>query len=498
MEAHLILESRLESIEAATDFTWRWCANLGLDHEEASQMSLAVDEILTDVLIHAYREQKGYAEIWYQYSLSELEIIIQEKGEPFDPERYRYDSQQASEKGDFEGAGLEIVRKVTDRFHFLNRGNEGKEFRLVKQFKSRHIEEIEQKKAGEAEEEKDTTVDQKYELRPVKEEDSGHVSRLIYRCYGYDYSKEDLYFPSRVERALRHENKFGVMVRTKDEIPVGYFAVIKNRDSQIGEVGEAVVIKQHRGQGLMKRMLNELIEMSQEKGLVGLYGKAMTVHTISQKVNAKFGFSSTAFIIAKSPRFYRKTSGGSDREAIGAILDFRVLAPEWNVSVYLPKLYESVLRDIYSQFDKKPVFKKLAEKPQKLEKETQLDLSFNYESNNALIIVREYGDRFERKCLQMFKSLEALKLGAIFIDLPLQNEWIDPAVEWLREQGYIFCGLMPLFHHEKDHLRMQKINLSIDFDTLETYSETAAALKELIREEYHELQKEQSEPEGRA
>jgi len=139
MEAHIYIEARLGILGSVTDFTYKWCVNMGLDQTDAARMALAVDEILTDILLYAFRDETGYVEIWYQYTFSEIEIIIQEMGEPFDPGRHPYSAEKAIHENDFEGACLEVVRKMTDHFLFLNRGKDGKEFRLVKRFASLDI-----------------------------------------------------------------------------------------------------------------------------------------------------------------------------------------------------------------------------------------------------------------------------------------------------------------------------------------------------------------------
>ncbi len=486
MEAHLYLEAKIEMIGSATDFTYKWCVNMGLDVGKAAQLTLAVDEILTDIILHAYSDTSGYVEIWYQYSFSELEIIVQETGEPFDPEQHAYSPEKAISRGDFEGAGREIARKMTDHFIFLNRGKDGKEFRLVKKLDKSHIRDLIKEETTEG---RENGVADTYLLTPATSEDAEDIARLIYQCYDYSYGKEDLYFPKRIEMAIRHGYKFGTIVRTSRGGPAGYFAVIRNSDSLIGEVGEAVVAPPHRKRGLMKRMLNKLIEMSRQKGLLGLYGMALTVHTISQKANEKFNFKSTALLLARSSRSIYKGIREDYPQPISMVMDFLPLTKKWNTPVFLPRSYSDIMKELYIQFENHPGFKDLPDQIEKADISTELSLEIYYEANSALIIVRKLGNTFEGSCLSMFRSLEELKLTSIYIDIPLNHPGVDPSVEWLRENGFIFAGLMPFFHKERDYVRMQKINTELDFALIETHSEMAGKLKETISSEFHALHK---------
>jgi hypothetical protein len=90
----------------------------------------------------------------------------------------------------------------------------------------------------------------------------------------------------------------------------------------------------------------------------------------------------------------------------------------------------------------------------------------------------------------MFRSIEELNLATIYIDLPLGRGKIDVHVDYLKENGFIMAGLMPLFHEESDYLRMQKLMVDIEFEDIQTYSDVAGLIKERVKQEYDENRKE--------
>jgi len=483
MDAYLYMEAHLEAIEPVTDFTYKWCTNMGMESDEAARFSLATDELLTDMILFAYPDELGYIEIWYRYSVPQLEIIIQDSGEPFDPDHNRYSRDKAISEGHFEGAGLEIVRNMTEHFLFLNRGKEGKEFRLSKQLSEQRFTDLETEKGVESEEAK------AYQIDRVAKEDAEDIAKLIYRSYGYSYVKEDVYFPKQNRLAIERGKKFGVLARTDKGRPVGYLVVIKSGDSMVGEVGEAVVSPAHRRKGLMTRMLKELISISQKRGLRGLYGLALTTHEISQKANQAFGFTSVALPVAVTKGSRDRAARADHPQPISLLVDFLPLTKTWNRPLYLPAKYESILNRLYEQFDTVPASVPPEGHGFSDEGKTDMELKFTYRNNTAFLTVKRLGSTFRISAKSMLRSLNEVNLNAIFIDLPLQEPSIDEAVEFLNSNGFIFSGLMPMAHQQQDYFRMQKIMVPIDFDLIQTYSETAGLLKELIRKEYHELQK---------
>jgi len=493
MEAHLLLEAKLEMIGSVTDFTYKWCVNMGLDQQSAARMSLSVDELLTNIVLYAFKDEKGYVEIWYQYSPSEIELIIQEKGEPFDPEKYSYDPDKALAENDFKGASLETVRQMSDDFLFLNRGKDGKEYRLIKKFRFPHILDLlpENYDFKEDEEEDESDSEQNFLVTPVISEDAEDIAKLIYRSYSYSYPKEDLYFPQRIETAIRNEYKYGTIVRTESGRPVGYFAVVKSTDSMIGEVTEAVVSPAYRNRGLMKKMMLNLIEMSRQRGLSGLFGMALTNHVFSQKVNSKYGFKSAAMIISKTGERIFKGMEKSYLDMVSVVLDFLPLTRQWMRPPVLPEAYASLLTEIYDQFDDPRPTASDEQPASSRKKKTDMQLSINYESQSALITVKTYGATFEESCIRMLKSTEEITLTSLYIDLPMNDTYIDSAISLVKENGFILSGMMPFFHQEQDYLRMQKIYNSVNFNEIETFTDIAGKLKKVIQNEYIELQKNQ-------
>lgn len=490
MEAHLNLQRKTDLIGSATDFTYKWCINIGMNAENSAALSLTVDELLTYITQYANENQGGNIEIWYTYQISEIEIVIKDQDGKNNTllHSYGYIKNKADQNDDLKEMKIKIARKLTDKLIFLNKGKDGKEFRVVKELKTTHIESIMRRKNLSESFNVMPDSKQDYILTPATPEDAEDISKLIYRTYDYSYFKDDLYFPTRVEMALKNDLKFGVIARTANNKPAGYFAVIKKENSLIGEVGEAVVSPDHRKRGLMKKMLFNLIHTSRDNGLIGLYGTAVAVHLISQKVNRKFGFISTAIILGEVPAYVFRHMDNTLKNPLSVILDYLPLTDARDDKVFLPDCYREKLVGLYSQFKKPPEILKLPGKINRGQRKTDLHLKLKYDSNTALVIVKKYGNTFKESVDGLLLSLRYLKLNSIYIDLPLNDPWIDPATEYLKKKHFILAGIMPMFHNETDHLRMQKINTEINFTKVRVLVDEAIKLKETLKKEYYDIQ----------
>jgi len=481
MEVQLTLTNDPTIIEPVSDFVYKYSIRAGLDQKKAKELSLAVNEILTDVVLFAFEPgETATFEMNIISSLNEIEVIIHELGEPFDPDRHIYSPEKAKNELNFDGAGFYLVRNITDEFYYFFKGKAGKEFRIIKKIEHPHITELLEEETLKKEPEKAVS----YTIAPVTEEDAEDISKLIYRSYGYTYPKEEMYYPKKIQQALKEGKKFGVIVRTDKGDAVGYFAVIYSTDSNIGEVGEVVVSPKHRGKGLMKMMMKALIDMAKVKGLLGLFGEAVTVHTVSQKVNAKYGFKSTALVLGFFPP--AKYKGFQHKEQrVSVVIDFLPLKERKTVQVYPPREYSRILKQIYQNLGIKMLSKKI-EKIE-LDDKSHLSLVLNHKFKNGVIVVRKYGKDFLERIKNKTDTLLKKDIKGIYIDLPLENPYTKTVVPELKKIGFIFSGLMPLFHREKDFLRMQLINEDIDFREIKVFSETAKKIKKKVYREYREL-----------
>ncbi len=477
MDTTLKLKSDLRIIEPVTDFSYKFGLNAGLTKEEATKLALAIDELVTDIVLFAYKNEKGEFEISFNLTDDSIEIIVHELGEPFDPNKHKYDVKKVIEKNDFEGAGLRLIENLVDNFLFINKGAGGKEFRIVKNIKFPHITELFTHEEMQVEPAKAVS----YTLSRVTPKDAEDISKLIYRVYGYTYPKEEMYYPEKIRRILEKGEKYAVIVRTDKGEAVGYFAIIRSTDSKIGEVGEAVVSREHRGKGIMTMMMKALIDIAKEKGLLGLFGEAVTVHTVSQRVNAKYGFKTTALLVGFFPHVeYKGFETGQQR--ISVVIDFLPLTERNDLEIYIPKRYKKIIKEIYKNMGINIKDKRVTDFTVKEKTIIQMNISFKY--GQAVLVVKSFGNDFIHRVQEKVKTLKKKGIKAVYIDLPVENAGTKIFTDQLFDLGFVFAGIMPLFHHQKDYLRMQMVFEDINFKYINVYSDMAHKIKNKVSREF--------------
>jgi anti-sigma regulatory factor (Ser/Thr protein kinase)/N-acetylglutamate synthase-like GNAT family acetyltransferase len=485
MDIQFHISTDEQAINPICDFTYRWCLNCGLSEQEATKFTIAVSELITDIILFAYPDKsQGFFDLTFRQRLSDIELIASEIGEPFDPDKHRYNAQEAIEKGNFEGAGLRIIRRFTDDFLFINRGKEGKEFRLQKAVDIHEIDELlELSRSQKPEEPEDTATKIPYKINQIAPSDAEDIAKLIYRTYEYSYTKEDLYFPKKIEQTLTGKEKLGVITRSDKGEALGYFAILKKSDSNIAEVGEAVVSPRYRKQGIMSGMMEHLIKVAREHHFDALFGKAVTIHPVSQRVNQKFGFISTGLMLLETQNVIFKGFDEDYPQPVSVVIDVLSLNRTTSKEVYLPKKYRDILLETYNQLDI-PITPKQHDYYEMAEK-SDAELAINYADSTALIIVKKYGPDFRSVLREMLYSLiKQEDLNAIYLDLPLENSATPAQLGQLKDLGFFYCGLAPYFHSESDYLRLQKICIPFDFDLVDVHSEFAQQLKSFIIDEY--------------
>ena len=491
MDFQIRLQNDPGAIGPTADFAYKWAVNAGLAPERALGLSLAVTEVVTDVIRFAFPHDEETFDITFRRDISTAEVIISEQGEPFDPARYNFDATRARERGDFDGAGFAVMRHFVDDFAFLNKGRQGKEFRLVQEIKAKHVSELLRHEPQDAK--PGAASDPVYELLPITPDDAGDVAKLIYRTYGYTYAKEELYYPEKIRRALRHGEKFGVIARTASGRAAGMFAVLRSTDSDIGEVGEAVVDADHRRRGLMTRMLEQLIEEARAQGLSAVFGEAVTVHDISQRVNEHFLMESTALLLGVFPaqRFHGLVRDYP--QPISVVIELRPLVPYDTVQPFLPLPYTKILTDIYSALGARVEVPDREPSTPEPGSTSTIDTRISYRFRHAGLVAETIGSDLVEQAQQTLHDIDD-DMIVLMVDLPLDDPHTPHAAHELREAGFVFSGLMPRFHHGRDYLRLQKPLVELDFDHIIVHSDLAHQLKDLIASELEERTSEQPVP----
>lgn len=127
MTERIELEGTVDALGPAAAFVERWAEEAGLGPKAAYGLQLAVDELVTNVVTHAYAERGRTGPVILEAEIepAQLRIVLEDTGEPYDPTRQAppSDLDKPLEERNIGGLGIFLVRKSVDRLVYERRGD---------------------------------------------------------------------------------------------------------------------------------------------------------------------------------------------------------------------------------------------------------------------------------------------------------------------------------------------------------------------------------------
>jgi anti-sigma regulatory factor (Ser/Thr protein kinase) len=125
----LIVPGRLDSLKPIRDYVMNASALAGLDKVFSNRLRLAVDEIVTNAIVHGYEESGTQGDIRIEASLDDkqLIIVVEDTGPHYDPTQHDMPTEEylqtPLDTRDIGGLGIYLTVNSTDEFHFERIGN---------------------------------------------------------------------------------------------------------------------------------------------------------------------------------------------------------------------------------------------------------------------------------------------------------------------------------------------------------------------------------------
>lgn len=123
LSASLTLSSGKTSLAAANGWFERFLEDARIPDDTCADLLVVFEEVVTNVVTHAYRSSAGPIEITAERSVDALTLTIRDDGPPFDPVAYpEPDLDLPVEKRPLGGLGVHLVRRLCDRIRYQRRG----------------------------------------------------------------------------------------------------------------------------------------------------------------------------------------------------------------------------------------------------------------------------------------------------------------------------------------------------------------------------------------
>ena len=447
-----------------------------------SKQSVNLDSVLLDVIDNIV--ESGFegdrckpVDVVVSKRLHSLVVAVEDKGLPFDYEKL--------ERGDEKRFSTYLTRHYADEVHFSTLGTGGNRTEIVKNLPATDIravmdisEHIEHAAAAEAPPDEEIIIGML---------DTGKVHelvRLVYKCYGYTYANEFMYYPEQIEARLSSGVMLsGAAYNSKEEI-IGHVGFIFSAPgAKVAESGEAVVDPRYRGRGIFQKIKNHLVEIVTPMNVAGIYGEAVTVHPYSQKGSIELGGRETGFLLGYSPGTvsFRNISDSERPRRQSVAMMFTPVTGCAGETVYVPQVYKDIIAGIYGRigFDRRLTVEDEA-KGFKGRQKGRTTVSVRHDHNQALIKIEKVGSMTVKEIGFQLKHLAHERFDCIYVDIPLRQKGAGYVASAARGLGFFFGCVIPEYC-EGDVLRLQYLNnVDILRDDIKTASDFGQKLLDYI------------------
>ena len=450
----------------------------GISKKDTNHLEKVLLDIFRNIVTYGLRGDTCHPiDVIVSKRLHTFVIALEDRGLPFDYEKL--------EQGEDERFKSYMAHGYADAVNFRSLGNRGNRTEIVKNLPSSDIrEELDISEHHEHLKEDPAPPDAEFTIEIFDHKNVNDLVRLVYKCYGYTYANEFMYYPEQIEALLHGDLMTSCGAYDSERELIGHLALVFSKPgAKVGESGEAVVDPRYRGRRIFQKMKNFLKEQSAENGLVGIYSEAVTVHPYSQKGNLDIGAREIGYLLGYSPgtvSFENITDGEKPRRQSVALMYLPVLESK-EVKVYVPEAYKEIVTEIYSNIEiKREIVTEKGDFEFPSGSKGSVSVKLRTDHNQAVITVGSYGEGTLNEIEYHLKKLSLERVDCIYTDLPLNMQGTGHMAEALRGLGFFFGYVVPEYA-DSDMLRLQYLNnVEILRDDIKTASEFGEKLLSFI------------------
>ncbi|MEN6349558.1 MAG: non-ribosomal peptide synthetase [Syntrophomonas sp.] len=327
-----------------------------------------------------------------------------------------------------------------------------------------------------------------WEIDLFRPEDAPGVVELYQAVYGNNYPVQEVYNPEYLIN-LHPEETYRIVGRTLGGEIVGHFALYRSSppNKNLYESGQMMIRHDYRTSNIAFELAEYAIQkVPRIYGIESIWGEAVCNHILTQIMSMEQGFYETALEIDLMPgeSFSRAFDEAQpDTGRISTLALFRIFKKK-KQTIYLPPVYEKILKYIYEGADFEHVFLP-GDAPLQQGIKTSGEIALFAEAGAARLTFHKLGGDFA----EVLGDLEqkALAGGAVIIQafFPLTEPAAGSAVDIMRQSGYFLGGALPQWFND-DGMLMQKAIQAPNFSGINLYSERSQKLLEFIKADWQD------------
>jgi len=426
---------------------------LGLGAPEVSGLERAVETVCLNVVERGFGPgDRASFDVALLRRPAHLVVVIEDQGLPFDF--------MSLEAGSGSGPAGPSLTGLADAVRFQNRGTRGNRVEIVKRLPFAHIETyIAGGQAAPVAPSSSPASIAPVTVRLMTPDDAIAVARCTYAVYGYTLPDDYLYFPDRVCEML-HGGLLEVYIGATPEGDVVSCLTceVAHAGAPVGYIGEGLVDPRFRHHGLLEHMLRFAQLRASERGLLGLYAEAVTVHPYSQKSNLALGFTEMGVQLGdEAPTVdFKQIEGVASKGRTATVVCFLKTNEGPRRVVYAPPHHRAMIERLYEHGKFRRDLKD-ASAPATPTHGAQVSVDVSPEWSEASIHVTAYGADLPDLVRARLRELCRRRIDWIGLDLPLSEPGAAQVCASLEALGFFFSGIVPDLVGD-DILRLQYLN----------------------------------------
>lgn len=486
--SRLTIPARMEYAAVAARHAGEVARLIGFGDHDTRLIKRGVEQALSEIIAYSFEPgEPATLDLTCERIPEGLKITLHDQGLPLDPAKTQRG--HCAVPGDGTADEMVCIETYMDEVRFRNLGREGKETVLVKHLRNRNITDY-----------YDACELEPYEhvspsgpvpsalkdclVRPMKPADAVEVSKCVYRVYGYSYGYEALYYPDRLIELNESGRILSVVALVDGEIAGHCGLMFWDASGRIAEMGMGVVKPEFRSMGCFVHMTEYLMEEARSRGLEGLYGQAVTNHTLSQRTALGFGLRDCALKLGYIPSTVSFKSMSEQLSQRGSlVIHFIFLKHAESRNLFVPMHHREMVAALYQELGASLAFAVPPGDHPLLEEDGSLLKSTTVSTLNAAFLeVERYGRNIVQEIRARVRDLCFKQIAVIYLYLNLGDPATFHLTEAFEEQGFFFAGILPGGMAQGDALILQYLNnLPIDYQQIKLESEMGRTLLAYIR-----------------
>jgi anti-sigma regulatory factor (Ser/Thr protein kinase) len=465
---------------------------IGFDHGEKEHIERRMSEALLNIFEYSFEPgERTTCDIICERAPEGLRVAIRDRGLPIDPAQLRVGPDRGSDGKPSGSMPLAPdLGDYWDEVHFNNLGLEGKETVLIKYLKDKSLADFYQTceiwpfepklEPGPPQPEKI-----EYEVRLMKSSEALEVAKCIYQAYGHTYPYEQLYRPDRIRELNETGQMTSAVAVTADGEIMGHCAFSFMGDNRrIALLGQGAVKPKFRSHGSFWAMSEFLVEMARSQGVIGVFGEAVTVHTVSQQVAHRVGLVDVAQLLGRLPLSVHLRGSGDQTQRMTVLALFMYLRRPSHLRIYPPEHHREMIGKLYKGLGVVPVMDPPWPGETELPRsDSILHVHEQVSQGYAEIELEQFGKETVQDVESARRQLCYHKIDVIDLWLDLTDPLTFRWTEQFEQLGFFFCGILPGGMKNGDALILQYLNnVRIDYDQIAIHSPGGKELLAYVKE----------------